>query len=84
LAAVGAGAKAYKVSKDAGAARNAAADLTYTKAALQHANSRPYMQSKLLVKVIMSTKPVRDPGGMRGAAAWKAAGSFNGKRVAMN
>jgi len=84
LAAVGGGAaitayKAAKVAKTAGQARKVADTLKYTKTAAAHANSRPYMQSRLLVKEIMKTKPHADPRGMKGAVSWRAEGALNGR-----
>src|SRR5262249_7159779 len=69
--------QAVRLARDANKARKLVHELTYAAAAAEHAGSRPYMHSVLLVKEIMSTKPIRDPGGAPGAVAWKVAGRFN-------
>ncbi|MFZ1249657.1 MAG: PA14 domain-containing protein [Candidatus Saccharimonadales bacterium] len=88
LAAVGAGgaiiaakaAKTVTIAYRASQARKAVPILSYTKTATTHVGTRPYMESKLLIKEIMSTKPTADPRKAKGTVAWLAKGSMNGRK----
>ncbi|WP_436995085.1 DNRLRE domain-containing protein [Streptomyces sp. enrichment culture] len=53
---------------------------TYTRTAWGHRWSRPYMHSHHHLRNITRGRPMRDPRGARHAIAWRAKGSFNGRR----
>jgi RHS repeat-associated protein len=63
----------------AGAAEGSATELQLTKTVANHAASRPYVNSELLAREIMSTgRGVADPGGVATALRWDVPGAFNG------
>jgi large repetitive protein len=73
------GARAAQLAYRAQRARSSAAVLRHSRTAARHGD-RPYMNSTLHLRGLMSGKPMRDPRGARGTVAFRAQGSFNGTR----
>lgn len=75
--------QAVKITVRASQARKTEGVLRQTSGVAKH-NNRPYVSSRLLIKEIMATKPIKDPKGAKCAVAWAAKGSFNGRRGTYN
>jgi len=59
---------------------NAATKLKYTRTALSHISSRPYMKSTLTIQQIMKTgKPVAD-SSLKNGYKWVVSGTYNGTK----
>jgi len=76
------GAHTYFVGEGRWLVHNCAADVSYnlTRTVENHAATRPYIHSPLLVDMIMtSTKGIPDPGGVATALRWDVPGHYKGK-----